>query len=160
MESTSGSLPVPSGGEGLPSAYGTNGTRPAAPFGSARRPSRLGAVTPTTSLRTVTRVGLDGAPVIEVYGELDIVTADPLREVIESVSGHGCAVITVDLAGVPFCDLLGLEALVTAADRIALRCGRLTLTNPPSSLRRLLQVTGLQRRFHQVIDERVREPGS
>ncbi len=113
----------------------------------------------TTSLRTITRVGPDGAPVVEVYGELDLVTAEPLREVIESVSGHGCAVITVDLTGVPFCDLIGLEALVKAADRIALNCGSLTLANPPSSLRRLLQVTGLRRRFHQIIGEGIRKPG-
>jgi anti-sigma B factor antagonist len=157
MEPTYGSLPVPSGGDGLPGPYRTNGATTESGFGALGSPSRSGATT-STSLRTVTRVGRDGAPVIEVYGELDIVTADPLRQVIESVSGHGCAVITVDLAGVPFCDLLGLEALVKAADRIALHCGRLTLTNPPSSLRRLLQVTGLQRRFHQVIDEGVRKP--
>jgi len=152
MESTNGSLPIHLGGDGPASAYGGDGASLIS-FARARGQARPGAPASTVPLRTVTRVGSDGAPVLEVYGELDLVTADALREAIESVAGHRYAIITVDLTGVPFCDLIGLEALVQAADRIARHCGRLTLANPPSSLRRLLQVTGLRRRFHQVIEE-------
>lgn len=149
MESTHGSFPIPLGDDGVTAVRGVNGAALTS-FTNVRRPTRIGA--PAIPLRTVTRVGADGAPVIEVHGELDIVTAGPLREVIESVAETRCAIITVDLAGVPFCDLVGLEELVKAADGLAARCGRLTLANPPSSLRRLLQVTGLSRRFHRIID--------
>lgn len=155
MESTNGSFPAPLGGDGSASSCGGDGAA-LVPFAGMWRhagPVRLGAPAPTIPLRTVTRVGADGAPVVEVYGELDIVTAGRLREVIESVAGDGCAIITVDLTGVPFCDLIGLEELVKAADRISAQCGRLILACPPSSLRRLLQVTGLRRRFHGVVGE-------
>jgi len=148
MEFTYGSYPTPLGDDGVTALRGVNGAALTS-VTSAPRTARLGAS--AIPLRTVTRVGSDGAPVIEVYGELDIVTAGPLREVIESVAENRCPIITVDLAGVPFCDLVGLEELVKAADRLASRCGRLTLANPPSSLRRLLQVTGLRRRFHRVV---------
>lgn len=150
MESTHGSLPIPFGDDGLAAPRGGDGAGPVSFAGL--RAATPGASASTIPLRTVTRVGADGAPVIEVYGELDILTADRLRDVIESVARRRFAIITVDLAGVPFCDLIGLEALVEAADRIARNCGRLTLANPPSSLRRLLRLTGLRRRFHQVID--------
>lgn len=152
MEPTNGSFPRHFGGDGSASGYGGDGASLVS-FAKPWNQARPGVPTPTIPLRTVTRVGADGAPVVEVYGELDLVTAGALREAIESVAGDRCAIITVDLSGVPFCDLIGLEALVTAADRVALHCGRLTLANPPSSLRRLLQVTGLRRRFHQVIEE-------
>jgi hypothetical protein len=52
-------------------------------------------------LRTITRIGPDGAPLIEVFGELDIVTAKGLTETTGAlIKRHGTAV-TVGLAGVP-----------------------------------------------------------
>jgi anti-anti-sigma factor len=103
----------------------------------------------TTSppLRTSTRVGPDGAATVEVFGELDIVTADRLAKVIESVIAVHGPNVTVDLAGVPFCDLLGLEGLMEAADKATAASGCLTLINRPSSLLRLFEVTGLAARF-------------
>jgi anti-sigma B factor antagonist len=116
-------------------------------------PAADNRLSPPPPLRTTTRIGLGGSPVIEVYGELDIVTADRLAGIIETVMDRHGATVTVDLAGVPFCDLIGLEALARAADRARVLYGALTLTNPPSSLRRLLQVTGLTRKFTPSPDD-------
>ena len=84
-----------------------------------------------------------GRAVVAVTGELDMSTAptlsDSLAEVLES---HPQA-LTVDLAGVEFIDSSGLTLLVRASTRMKAHDGALTLTSPTTSVRRVLEIVGL-----------------
>jgi anti-sigma B factor antagonist len=53
----------------------------------------------------------------------------------------------VDLSGVTFMDSTGLSVLVGALKRLRLMDGRLTVVAPDDDLRRIFEVTGLDRSF-------------
>jgi anti-anti-sigma factor len=52
----------------------------------------------------------DGAPVIRLRGELDLSTAEPLREALERAEARRPQAIVVDLTGVTFIDSSGAAA--------------------------------------------------
>ena len=98
-------------------------------------------------LRLSHRISPAGEAIAGIGGELDIATADvAVRYVRLVIDRHGGPLI-VDLAGLAFCDARGLSALLRMAMH-AERAGcpfRLASTRP--SLVKLMQVTGLDRRF-------------
>jgi anti-anti-sigma factor len=96
------------------------------------------------------QVASDGEAVVRVYGELDIATAHQayayLRDVVDSQEGP----VTVNLAGLTFCDAAGLGVLARAADH-ARRSGRsLKLTAARPSLLRIMHITGMDEAFPEV----------
>jgi anti-sigma B factor antagonist len=80
---------------------------------------------------------------VTLSGELDASTAaglyDTLAE-LEIVDAHN---VVLDLAKVTFMDSTGLAVIVTEHKRLAHSDGRLTIFSPPSSVRRLFEITGL-----------------
>jgi anti-anti-sigma factor len=78
----------------------------------------------------------DQQPVIvQLTGELDILTADELRRRIESIHGD----IVFDLDALSFIDAAGLTVISEAARDN----GGVTITNPTSAVKRVFEICGL-----------------
>ncbi len=93
----------------------------------------------------------DGSQVISVTGELDIATADQAYTYISEVIDCWPAPVSVDLAGLTFCDASGLGALARIA-RHARQAGRqLRLISARPSLLKIMRITGLDRAFPELI---------
>jgi anti-sigma B factor antagonist len=96
------------------------------------------------------RTAEDGSQVISVTGELDIATAEQAFTYISDVIDCWPAPVSVDLAGVTFCDASGLGALARVA-RHARDAGRqLRLTSARPSLLKIMRITGLDRAFPEL----------
>ena len=92
----------------------------------------------------------DGSQVISVTGELDIATAEQAYAYISDVIDLWPAPISVDLAGLTFCDASGLGALARVA-RHARQAGRqLELISVRPSLVKIMRITGLDRTFPEL----------
>jgi anti-anti-sigma factor len=84
-----------------------------------------------------------GAVGIVMVGELDIAAADDARDVISRAQATASEVIC-DLHDVSFIDPCGLHMLVDAAASARRHNARLTLANPSASVRRLIDLVGLE----------------
>ena len=92
----------------------------------------------------------DGSQVITVTGELDIATAEQAYTYISDVIDGWPAPVSVDLAGLTFCDASGLGALARVA-RHARQAGRpLRLISARPSLVKIMRITGLDRTFPEL----------
>lgn len=92
----------------------------------------------------------DGSQVISVTGELDIATAEQAYTYITDVIDCWPAPVSVNLAGLTFCDASGLGALARVA-RHAREAGRpLTLLSARPSLVKIMRITGLDRTFPEL----------
>ncbi|WP_413100185.1 STAS domain-containing protein [Streptomyces sp. Inha503] len=52
---------------------------------------------------------------VTVSGELDLVTADDVRQALQTAVGENRVFVVIDLGGLTFCDCTGLSALLAAA---------------------------------------------
>ena len=86
--------------------------------------------------------------VVALAGEIDLYTAPRLQtELMSVLSVNKPAQIVVDMSAVEFCDSTGMNVLL-AAHRVATEHGgELTLAAPRPSVRKILEVTGLQSVF-------------
>lgn len=80
---------------------------------------------------------LPSTAVLVLHGELDIVTADDLRQLLDKACAHDSAAVVIDLSDVPFIDVLSLSAMLATADSLRERGGNLTVTGASSSVRRV-----------------------
>lgn len=83
-----------------------------------------------------------GFLVVAVSGEIDLSTADALRDRLAELGRDG-ADLVVDFAGVRFCDATGLGSLVAARNRLSPGGARIRLAGVRPAQRRLFGVTGL-----------------
>ena len=81
----------------------------------------------------------DGATVVSVAGEVDMITAPKLRECLLATQGD----VVVDLSAVSFLDSSGIAALINARSQLDAAGGNLTLRNPKGLIRRALEIIGL-----------------
>jgi anti-sigma B factor antagonist len=81
-----------------------------------------------------------------IDGDLDLYTAHELDEELAAIP-VGVRHVLVDLTGLSFMDSSGMATLLTAARRLAKRCGTMTLVVGDRSVLRVLEVTGLDRYF-------------
>jgi len=109
-------------------------------------------VTPVLALQLelTYRVEADGRAMVRVRGELDITTADQayayLREVVDSQTGP----ITINIAGLTFCDAAGLGVLARVAGH-ARRHGRpVQFADARPSLLRIMRITGMDEAFPEI----------
>jgi anti-anti-sigma factor len=78
----------------------------------------------------------DREPVIvQLTGELDILTADNLRQRLQAIHGD----IVIDLDALSFIDAAGLSVMIEAAQKN----GGVRITNPTSSVKRVFDICGL-----------------
>jgi anti-sigma B factor antagonist len=89
----------------------------------------------------------DGTVVLTPVGELDVHTADVLRDAVRAAESGAPGVITVELAGVSFMDSTGLGVLIGALTRARERKGRIVLAAPVPRVARLLALTGMDEQF-------------
>jgi len=88
-----------------------------------------------------------GHAVVTVTGELDLYTAPRLQQELAALIRDRAERVVVDLGGVEFCDSTGVNVLLAAHQRLADQGGSLALAAPTSTVRRILQVTGLDTVF-------------
>jgi anti-anti-sigma factor len=101
-------------------------------------------------LELACQVAIDGNATVSASGELDIATADQayayLRDVVDNQQGP----VTVNLAGLTFCDAAGLGVLARIASH-ARRSGRsLKLAAARPALLRIMRITGMDEAFPEV----------
>ena len=81
--------------------------------------------------------------VLVLRGSLDIDTAPALKANLNRLVERPAPHVVVDLAGLDFCDSMGVGVLVTAHAKAQERGGWVRLAAPSSFLRRLLDTLGL-----------------
>ena len=85
-----------------------------------------------------------GEPVLSLTGDLDLVTRDCLRGLLDCLLASGSPrTVTLDLTGVGFADCAGLAVLARAQRRLASHGGRLIASGPRPAVRRIISLTGL-----------------
>lgn len=88
-------------------------------------------------------ITLDGhLPEVQVRGEIDLSNADVLRDQLVALAGKDGDVV-VDLSGVEFLGVSGLDALCAAARVLAEHGDCLLVRSPPAVTRRVIEVLGL-----------------
>jgi anti-sigma B factor antagonist len=80
---------------------------------------------------------------VTLSGELDASTASALYDKLSDLEVQDTHNVVLDLAQVTFMDSTGLAVIVTEHKRLQHSAGTLTIFAPPSSVRRLFEITGL-----------------
>lgn len=95
-------------------------------------------------------VTTDGKATVQLRGELDIATADQafayLCDVVDSQQGT----VTVNLAGLTFCDAAGLGVLARVAGHARRSGHSVELAAASPSLLRIMHITGMEETFPEV----------
>ncbi|HET9732086.1 MAG TPA: anti-sigma factor antagonist [Acidimicrobiales bacterium] len=98
-----------------------------------------------SATNVVIRVELTpGQALVGVSGEIDLVTAPDLAAVLDAVIGRGHQRVALDLSEIAFLDAQGLRVILEAHERLRPH-GRLTISGTTPIVRRLMEVTGLDR---------------
>lgn len=82
--------------------------------------------------------------VIQLAGEIDVLTVTELASVVNEVLAEPPARIVLDMAGVTFCDSQGLGTLVVLSRKAQHTQVVLALVNVGDFLMRVLDITGLR----------------
>lgn len=85
--------------------------------------------------------------VLRVAGELDLATADTLREHVRACLEPGVQRLVLDLAGVEFVDVTGLGVFVEAQRMSSAQGGRVVLRRPRPMVLRMLDLLQLHDAF-------------
>jgi anti-sigma B factor antagonist len=96
---------------------------------------------------------------LRLTGEIDMYTAQSVRDAALAAMRKHAADIRIDLAGVTFLDSTGLEMLLATRRRATLEGGELQLIDPARTVVRLLEITGLNWLFNQVPSTAAGETG-
>ncbi len=92
-------------------------------------------------------IGADDCAVLQIAGEIDLYTAQKLRQRVAELIDAGTLHIIADLRGVDFLDSTGLGVLVGSLRRLRIREGSLRLVASGDRIRDLFELTGLTRVF-------------
>jgi anti-sigma B factor antagonist len=104
-----------------------------------------------TDLSIETR-SADGVQQMVLDGEFDLASVPLFEDEIAAVEAAAPAVILVDLSGLRFLDSSGLRALVTADERARSTGRRFAIVPGPPAVRRVFEITQLDRRLDLVED--------
>jgi anti-sigma B factor antagonist len=94
---------------------------------------------------TVRRSG--DVAVIDLAGEVDAYTSARFREVMTDIIEDGGQKLIISMAKVDYIDSSGLGALVGGLKRISERNGRIILICDRSQVRKVFEITGLEKVF-------------
>jgi anti-sigma B factor antagonist len=92
----------------------------------------------------------DGIGVVTASGEIDVATAEPLRQALISVEQEGATQVVVDLTEVEFLDSTGLGVLVGSLRRLRDVGGDMYVAMTHPHLLKVMRVTNLDRVFRIV----------
>jgi len=84
---------------------------------------------------------------IETSGELDLYSAPELKRRLSAAIDEGNGTLVVDLTQATFVDSTTLGVLVGAKKRLAPEGGSVSVVCPQNEVRRLFEVTGINRVF-------------
>lgn len=95
----------------------------------------------------------DGAAqvVVDLAGEVDMLTAPELRQQLGQAMGAPGTVVVVEASAVTFMDCAGLRELLAAHTRLAAGGRTLVLRSPSPPVARLLELTGLTVTFEAAL---------
>lgn len=105
---------------------------------------------PREALLRVERSDPGGVPHLELVGELDLSTVDPLKLRLELVERENPETIVIDLRRVTFMDSMGLGVLVSHRLRARQAGRRLMLVAGPQHIQELFDLTGMREQFDWV----------
>jgi anti-sigma B factor antagonist len=95
-----------------------------------------------TEFQVVVRVA-DGRAVLAPRGDIDAYTGPTLSEHLNAALAERKGDITLDLSGVAFVDSSGIGVFVAAAKKLRERGDALVLESAPSTVTKLLEMTGV-----------------
>lgn len=96
---------------------------------------------PTAHIETMASDGWHAT--VALHGEIDTAVAPALRAELQRHLEAGRCFIRINAAGVTFFDSSALNALVRGTQSCAGANGALILSNVPTRVRRLIEITGL-----------------
>ncbi|MFI5907781.1 STAS domain-containing protein [Dactylosporangium sp. NPDC051541] len=85
----------------------------------------------------------DGITLVGLAGTIDINTAPALRDTMHQLLDEGRTRIVIDLAGVTFCDSIGLGTFAYTRNHCQAAGGFVRLAAPTPFMARLLRTVGL-----------------
>ncbi len=86
-------------------------------------------------------------PIIELEGEVDVYTAPQLKQQMISILEGGAKELVVNLAKVDYLDSTALGVLIGGLKRMRERDGNMVLICPSPRIRRVFEITGLDKIF-------------
>jgi anti-sigma B factor antagonist len=89
----------------------------------------------------------DGASLIDLEGEIDVYTAPNLKQQIINLLDEGVRHVTVNLTDVEYLDSTALGVLIGGLKRLRERDGSLDLICPNPRIKRVFEITGLDKIF-------------
>ena len=101
----------------------------------------------TAPLELSHRICSSGEAVVDLGGELDIVSAEVAVSYVRDVIDRHLGPVIVDLTALAFCDACGLAALVRMAGYANQKGCSFRVASPSRSLVKIMRITGLDRRF-------------
>lgn len=93
------------------------------------------------------RVRPGGEVVVDLDGELDIVSAETAVSYVSNVIDRHGGPVVMDLSALTFCDARGLGALLQIAGHAERAGHEFRLASPRPPLVKIMRITGLDRRF-------------
>jgi anti-sigma B factor antagonist len=96
----------------------------------------------------------EGTLVLNLSGELDLATIEPLRDAThKAITTGGYSLLIFDMTQLEFIDSTGLHALAEAHRGMALHGGDVTMIGCRPNVLKVLELTGLTQLF-TMLDER------
>ncbi len=90
---------------------------------------------------------LDGIPVLDVVGEIDIYTTPQFKEAVSAAIDENKPAIIINMTQVTYMDSSGFGTLLSATKRLRPLDGALYLSGCNDSIQRMLQITRLNTIF-------------
>jgi len=97
----------------------------------------------------------DEVVVLELTGELDIVTTAPVLDLLTSaLTETDARTVIFDLRDVTFMDSSAIKCLVYAQNRVRVRDGNVIVTNARPHVAKIIRILGLDREIevHEITD--------
>jgi len=96
-----------------------------------------------SELLSITRSNEDGAVVLALSGELDVITAPDLALELDELAAEACPRVLLELSGLSFVDSAGVSVLVKARHAAQATGRRLILRNATEQVHQVFSVLGL-----------------
>lgn len=100
------------------------------------------------------RIYPGGRAVIAIRGELDAATAEHAYDYARQIIDRTSESVTLDLAGLSFCDARGLRTLVRLAAYTRAARRQISLSSPQPPILKIMRITGVDASFPEL-----RQPG-
>jgi anti-sigma B factor antagonist len=91
-----------------------------------------------------------GTVVLAVHGDADLHVASELKDRLSAVIEDGASSLVLDLSTTTFLDSMALGVLLSGMKRLRARGGRFRVVAPRTEIRRIFEITLLDRVFELV----------